>query len=105
MGGDEREGLRVLEVDLEILVLVAVQRNVRSQLAIEQGRFQTTFKAAGTFRFEHQIVTRSKHRVKRAVREAARLIGGLVVGIERSEERRVGNECVSTCRYRGSPYH
>src|SRR3546814_16847824 len=22
----------------------------------------------------------------------------------RSEERRVGNECVSTCRYRGSPY-
>src|SRR3546814_10421716 len=58
IGGDEREGLRVLEVDLEILVLVAVQRNVRSQLAIEQGRFQTTFKAAGTFRFEHQIVTR-----------------------------------------------
>src|SRR3546814_15610683 len=26
------------------------------------------------------------------------------VGI-RSEERRVGNECVSTCRSRGSPYH
>src|SRR3546814_16928115 len=25
--------------------------------------------------------------------------------IERSEERRVGKECVSTCRYRGSPYH
>src|SRR3546814_21020095 len=23
----------------------------------------------------------------------------------RSEERRVGNECVSTCRYRCSPYH
>src|SRR3546814_20358437 len=23
----------------------------------------------------------------------------------RSEERRVGNECVSTCRSRGSPYH
>src|SRR3546814_13056000 len=23
---------------------------------------------------------------------------------ERSEERRVGKECVSTCRYRGSPY-
>src|SRR3546814_12742521 len=23
----------------------------------------------------------------------------------RSEERRVGNECVSTCRFRGSPYH
>src|SRR3546814_14509270 len=24
--------------------------------------------------------------------------------IKRSEERRVGKECVSTCRYRGSPY-
>src|SRR3546814_12547851 len=24
---------------------------------------------------------------------------------ERSEERRVGNECVSTCRSRWSPYH
>src|SRR3546814_17060616 len=25
--------------------------------------------------------------------------------IERSEERRVGKECVSKCRYRWSPYH
>src|SRR3546814_14216391 len=25
--------------------------------------------------------------------------------VERSEERRVGKECVSTCRSRGSPYH
>src|SRR3546814_12875384 len=27
------------------------------------------------------------------------------IGPERSEERRVGNECVSTCRSRWSPYH
>src|SRR3546814_13617258 len=27
------------------------------------------------------------------------------VVIERSEERRVGKECVSTCRSRWSPYH
>src|SRR3546814_18939219 len=27
------------------------------------------------------------------------------VGQGRSEERRVGNECVSTCRSRWSPYH
>src|SRR3546814_1755991 len=26
-------------------------------------------------------------------------------GVARSEERRVGKECVSTCRSRGSPYH
>src|SRR3546814_11816128 len=25
--------------------------------------------------------------------------------VRRSEERRVGKECVSTCRYRWSPYH
>src|SRR3546814_15221041 len=29
---------------------------------------------------------------------------GFVAG-SRSEERRVGKECVSTCRSRGSPYH
>src|SRR3546814_10323749 len=28
-----------------------------------------------------------------------------VQGIDRSEERRVGKECVSTCRSRWSPYH
>src|SRR3546814_20544890 len=26
-------------------------------------------------------------------------------GFSRSEERRVGNECISTCRSRWSPYH
>src|SRR3546814_15008454 len=29
----------------------------------------------------------------------------LVTASQRSEERRVGKECVSTCRSRGSPYH
>src|SRR3546814_7753313 len=28
-----------------------------------------------------------------------------IVSINRSEERRVGKECVSTCRYRWSQYH
>src|SRR3546814_17802537 len=28
-----------------------------------------------------------------------------VVALQRSEERRVGQECVSTCRSRWSPYH
>src|SRR3546814_7665711 len=31
--------------------------------------------------------------------------GGIRSVDERSEERRVGNECVSTCRSRWSPYH
>src|SRR3546814_11262256 len=35
------------------------------------------------------------------------LIGGnpMTTSAIRSEERRVGKECVSTCRYRGSPYN
>src|SRR3546814_14781764 len=31
--------------------------------------------------------------------------GTYTLGINRSEERRVGKECVSTCRSRWSPYH
>src|SRR3546814_3450998 len=31
--------------------------------------------------------------------------GGMTTMDERSEERRVGKECVSTCRSRSSPYH
>src|SRR3546814_17445893 len=29
----------------------------------------------------------------------------IMAGMSRSEERRVGKECVSTCRSRWSPYH
>src|SRR3546814_14824038 len=33
------------------------------------------------------------------------MTGGRLTKMMRSEERRVGKECVSTCRYRWSPYH
>src|SRR3546814_5028368 len=36
---------------------------------------------------------------------ACRRGGRRAAGRERSEERRVGKECVSTCRSRWSPYH
>src|SRR3546814_4156961 len=38
---------------------------------------------------------------------AAKQSGAVVIykGADRSEERRVGKECVSTCRSRWSPYH
>src|SRR3546814_14351567 len=43
-------------------------------------------------------------RLERAAPEIA-LVGAETEGIgRRSEERRVGNECVSTCRSRWSPY-
>src|SRR3546814_5577516 len=44
----------------------------------------------------------------RVVLPAARhgLVAAILLGVgRRSEERRVGKECVSTCRSRGSPYH
>src|SRR3546814_3217015 len=36
---------------------------------------------------------------------AAAAAAGLDIRLLRSEERRVGKECVSTCRSRWSPYH
>src|SRR3546814_13695774 len=40
-----------------------------------------------------------------ATRGLQRLVRGLLRMPLRSEERRVGKECVSTCRSRWSPYH
>src|SRR3546814_5294460 len=42
-----------------------------------------------------------------ATRQEGRGIVGRTLSAQnrRSEERRVGKECVSTCRYRWSPYH
>src|SRR3546814_12943408 len=46
------------------------------------------------------------HRPERlAIGMARDHAGGIEVGPDRSEERRVGKECVSTCRSRWSPYH
>src|SRR3546814_14922483 len=36
---------------------------------------------------------------------AHRRLQDVINGLQRSEERRVGKECVSTCRSRWSPYH
>src|SRR3546814_5823741 len=42
------------------------------------------------------VVAGDRHAVRRAAAQDA---------LERSEERRVGKECVSTCRFRWSTYH
>src|SRR3546814_2470243 len=41
----------------------------------------------------------------KTARKAAHPFAPPRFGNGRSEERRVGKECVRTCRYRGSPYH
>src|SRR3546814_20898540 len=54
------------------------------------------------------LVTKVHIEVKRYSREGREVV---LIGhaghpeVERSEERRVGKECVSTCRSRWSPYH
>src|SRR3546814_21170804 len=57
----------------------------------------------------HEIGCRILQRqiVKIALPERAMLDTRLLArrARQRSEERRVGKECVSTCRYRWSPYH
>src|SRR3546814_12887545 len=50
-----------------------------------------TVRTAPAFRSEHDC--------------RARAFQSLLSGDRRSEERRVGKECVSTCRSRWSPYH
>src|SRR3546814_12479779 len=45
-----------------------------------------------------------RSRVQRLVKAAQRRLADPFCG-PRSEERRVGKECVSTCRSRWSPYH
>src|SRR3546814_13848454 len=39
------------------------------------------------------------------IKAFSRDLASLTEVLKRSEERRVGNECVSTCRSRWSPYH
>src|SRR3546814_5897463 len=45
------------------------------------------------------------HPDEAAALASSRAIDGTDQGINRSEERRVGKECVSKCRSRWSPYH
>src|SRR3546814_3664748 len=47
----------------------------------------------------------ASHGAEGQVAPAFRSNGDTLAGAGRSEERRVGNECVSTCRSRWSPYH
>src|SRR3546814_15715750 len=49
------------------------------------------------------LIPRMDHRPRTAHREDAVRVG--VCMDQRSEEQRVGKECVSTCRSRGSAYH
>src|SRR3546814_6248060 len=57
---------------------------------------------------DHKFSTLTSHlrkQIKSYVTGRFRIIQSAVSVFLRSEERRVGKECVSTCRSRWSPYH
>src|SRR3546814_11947114 len=69
--------------------------------AAEEARLAAEAKAAEEARLaaEAQAAEEARLAAEAKAAEEARLAA------ERSEERRVGKECVSTCRSRWSPYH
>src|SRR3546814_13408999 len=65
-------------------------------------------KEASDHRISLTAVTGSLHKLSLATDEGSK--GGVAIthcelADMRSEERRVGKECVSTCRSRGAPFH
>src|SRR3546814_6767142 len=53
----------------------------------------------------HQVFTLRQKFVQRRIEQTNGDRIARHLAIERSEERRVGKECVSTCRSRWAPYH
>ena len=52
-----------------------------------------------------EMVGKSHDKLLRDIRTYVEQLSLSKIGESRSEERRVGKECVSTCRSRWSPYH
>src|SRR3546814_11420630 len=79
-------------------VIVAQMRDERTAFALE---FDAEHQPHAADAVEQAVMVRNKL----FQRPAQPLAGRLHLVEERSEERRVGKECVSTCRSRWSPYH
>src|SRR3546814_20586441 len=85
--------LIVMLVDERPEEVTEMQRTVRGEVV------------ASTF---DEPATRHVQVAEMVIEKAKRLVElkkDVVILLDRSEERRVGKECVSTCRSRGSPYH
>src|SRR3546814_7860827 len=68
----------------------------------EQGDVLDAVKAGAT---GYLVKSASRDELLDAVRRVSLGDTVFTAGLARSEERRVGKECVSTCRSRWSPYH
>src|SRR3546814_9172328 len=73
-------------------------------LVEQRGRDMVAQRLVRAFQ-QHGIGRRTPFLVEELARNVALLEPRPIAVAHRSEERRVGKECVSTCRSRGSPYH
>src|SRR3546814_20822583 len=57
--------------------------------------------------FSNLFISMIRSQIPNSIRMIVQMviIASLVIVVDRSEERRVGKECVSTCRSRWSPYN
>src|SRR3546814_11425785 len=108
----------VIGPDLRPLLL-DLRDALEGRLAIVSGRSVATLRMAfglsdfllsGSHGLEHARPGQSAEAMDRPpaidfVLEKLRVFASVRPGILRAEERRVGKECVSTCRSRGSQYH
>src|SRR3546814_4908960 len=81
------------------ILLVGAQQPGREAYVAELRTLAERLGAAG-----HLAITAQRNDLRELYAISA-LVLQLSNKPERSEERRVGKECVSTCRSRGSPYH
>ena len=58
-----------------------------------------------TFEYRFDILPGKNDAYEKYVRGQGKNIWSKYKGVKRSEERRVGKECLSQCRSRWSPYH
>src|SRR3546814_13959658 len=70
---------------------------------VEEERLRRSSK--GIYHFEIAVERRSVTVPQRSASSDKRCARQQLIARNRSEERRVGKECVSTCRSRWSPYH
>ena len=101
--------LLLLLSPLLALVSLAILLDSRGPLVFAQRRTGLNGKTFAILKFRSMHVLEDGADVKQAVRGDARItrIGRIIrkLSLFRSEERRVGKECMPVCRSRWSPYH
>src|SRR3546814_13479937 len=77
-------------------------RSAKAELAVSKDRDDLARGALSATRRATERIEDARRELKQVDAEVGKLDDD--IGKLRSEGRRVGKECVSTCRYRGSPY-